>query len=299
MAASSPPWVGLALMPDPVFLELLEPACREDVDAFEVAPETTWRAGDDGGWQPNGFHRAYAALGARTGKPFVAHAVNGNLGGADPRDERRQQQWLERIAADRATFGYQWLTDHLGACVLGDDAVALPIALPMDDTAAALVRERLVRWQQIAPDTGFENSVFYFLLGDWLAEPAFFARILTAPRTHLLLDLHNVHTMASNVGADPFEYLRRLDLDRVIEIHLSGGACSNPSWLPGGRTLRLDSHDAAVPEAVWRLFEFAAPRCRNLRMATLERMEGTVGPDDVAGVRGELRRIREVLHAGR
>jgi hypothetical protein len=34
-------------------------------------------------------------------------------------------------------------------------------------------------------------------------------------------------------------------------------------------------------------------------MTTLERMEGTVGPDDVAGVRGELRRIREVLHAGR
>jgi hypothetical protein len=169
----------------------------------------------------------------------------------------------------------------------------------MDDAAAQRVRERLVRWQQIAPDTGFENSVFYFLLGDWLAEPAFFARILTAPRTHLLLDLHNVHTMASNVGADPFEYLRRLDLDRVIEIQLSGGACSNPSWLPGGRTLRLDSHDAAVPEAVWRLFEFAAPRCRNLRMTTLERMEGTVGPDDVAGVRGELRRIREVLHAGR
>ena len=54
--------------------------------------------------------------------------------------------------------------------------------------------------------------VFYFLLGDWLAEPEFFARILTGQRTHLLLDLHNVFTMAQNVGADPYEYLRRLDL---------------------------------------------------------------------------------------
>lgn len=299
MTAAGKPWVGIALMPEKQFLDLLEPAFREDVDAFEIAPETTWRRSDDGSWQPNGFHRAFAAIGARTGKPFVAHAVHGNLGGADPRDAARQQRWLERVALDRATFGYQWLTDHLGACVLDGDALALPIALPMDEAAAALVRERLVRWQQVVPDTGFENSVFYFLLGDWLDEPAFFARILTAERTHLLLDLHNVFTMAQNVGADPYEYLRRLDLDRVLEIHLSGGADSNPNWLPNGRTLRLDSHDAAVPEAVWRLFEFVVPRCRNLRMATLERMEGTVGEDDVAAVRGELRRLREVLHAGR
>ncbi|MFN9945685.1 MAG: hypothetical protein ACK56S_02475, partial [Planctomycetota bacterium] len=171
MAAASPPWVGIALMPDPVFLELLEPAFREDVDAFEVAPETTWRAAADGGWHPNGFHRAYAELGARTGKPFVAHAVNGNLGGADPCDEPRQAQWLARIAVDRATFGYQWLTDHLGACVLGDDAVALPIALPMDEAAAALVRERLGRGQQVVPASGCGNSGFSFLRGDWVDEP--------------------------------------------------------------------------------------------------------------------------------
>ena len=286
-------------MPEQRYLELLEPALREDVDAFEVAPETTWRRGPDGNWQPNDFHRAFAAIGARTGKPFVAHAVHGNLGGADPGDEARQARWLARLAIDQATFGFQWLTDHLGACVLGEEALALPIALPMDAGAAALVRDRLVRWQQVVPHTGFENSVFYFLLGDWLGEPAFFNRILEAEHTHLLLDLHNVFTMAQNFGADPYEYLRRLDLDRVLEIHLSGGADSNPNWLPSRRTLRLDSHDAAVPEEVWRLFEFVAPRCRNLRMATLERMEGTVGDGDVAAVRGELRRLREVLHAGR
>jgi uncharacterized protein len=293
------PWVGLSLMPEQRCLDLLEPACREDVDAFAVTPETTWRRGPDGNWQPNDFHRAFAAIGTRTGKPFVAHAVHGNLGGADPRDDARRARWLARLAIDQATFGFQWLTDHLGACVLGEDALALPIALPMDAGAAALVRDRLVRWQQVVPHTGFENSVFYFLLGDWLGEPEFFARILQAERTHLLLDLHNVFTMARNVGADPYEYLRRLDLDRVIEIHLSGGSDSQPDWLPSRRTLRLDSHDAAVPEPVWQLFEFVAPRCRNLRMATLERMEGTVGPDDVAPVRGELRRLREVLHAGR
>ena len=93
------------------------------------------------------------------------------------------------------------------------------------------------------------------------AEPAadearFLRQVLASARAHLVLDLHNVHTMAQNLGFAAEDYLAQLDLAQVIEIHVSGGSLSDGSWLPGGRALRLDSHDAAVPEAVWRLFEF-------------------------------------------
>jgi uncharacterized protein (UPF0276 family) len=101
--------------------------------------------------------------------------------------------------------------------------------------------------------------------------------------------------MATNLGSDAGGYLDRIDLASVIEIHLSGGARSDPAWLPGGRTLRLDSHDHAVPEAVWEMYEDVAPRCPNLRGVIVERMEGTVGPEDVDVLRGELRRAREVV----
>jgi uncharacterized protein (UPF0276 family) len=85
----------------------------------------------------------------------------------------------------------------------------------------------------------------------------------------------------------------------VIEIHVSGGLDSSPAWLASGATLRLDSHDASVPEAVWALLERYASRCRNLRGVTLERMEGTVADDDVPGLREEIRRIRGVLRMTR
>jgi uncharacterized protein (UPF0276 family) len=266
-----------------------------EADYFEVAPETTWRRAADGGWEPNGFHREFLRIGDALQKPFVGHAVHGSFGTADARDHERQATWQQRLAADHAAFRFEWLTDHLGAAVLDGRAVTLPIALPMHDTMAAIVRERLVALQQVVPDVGVENSVFYFLLGDWLDEPAFLSRILSAPRTHLLLDLHNVWTMAQNVGADPAAWLDRLDASRVIEIHLSGGEQSQPGWLPEGRTLRLDSHDHAVPDEVWALFERVLPRCINLRGVTLERMEGSVAAGDVPLVRDELRRIREVL----
>lgn len=291
--------IGLSLAPDAAWLALLEPLFADHVDYFEITPETTWRRAPGGGFEPNDFHREFRRLGADFGKPFVAHAVHGSLGTADPRDRARQAAWQQRIAADHEVFAFGWLTDHLGASVLDGRAVALPIALPMHEAMAALVRERLLALQGTVADVGFENSVFYFLLGPWLDEPAFFAKALAAPRTHLLLDLHNVFTMAQNVGADPYAYLDRIDASRVIEIHVAGGAMSDPAWLPSGRALRLDGHDAAVPEPVWTMLERVLPRCTNLRGVTLERMEGSVAPADVALVRDELVRMREVLRARR
>jgi uncharacterized protein (UPF0276 family) len=133
------------------------------------------------------------------------------------------------------------------------------------------------------------------VLGDPLDEPGFIARCLAGRRTHLLLDLHNVHTMAVNLGFDAAAYLDRLPLDRVIELHLSGGAESNPGWLPSGRTLHLDSHDGAVPEAVWSLLDRVVRRCPGLRAVVLERLERTAGAQDVPLLREELRRIRRAV----
>ena len=90
------------------------------------------------------------------------------------------------------------------------------------------------------------------------------------------------------------DYLARMNLERVIEIHISGGGQSDPSWLPGNVVLRLDSHDSSVPEEVWRLLETTAPRCPNLMAITLERMEGTLLPGEEPLLAEELRRIRSI-----
>ena len=286
--------VGITFQPERRYLDLLEPLFAR-ADYLEVAPETLWLPADHGDATPNAFHDELRERVARTGIPVVAHGVGLSLGTADPADAARQEAWLQRIRRDHQVFRFAWYTDHLGASILAGHAVTLPIALPMTDAMAAVVRTRLQQLQRVVPDVGFENSVFYFTLGRWLDEPAFFAKTLSAPRTHLLLDLHNVHTMAHNTGGDPWAYLDRIQLDTVIEIHLSGGADSEPGWLPEGRTMRLDSHDHAIPEPVWALFERTAPRCPNLRGVTIERMEGTVDEPDVAVLRDEMQRAREVV----
>ena len=286
--------LGFSLQPDAEFLSLTGPLYPL-VDYYEVAPETLWRAADDGSLEPNGYHARFLALAEEQRRFFVAHGVGLSLGGAGEKDARRRRAWSERIAADQRAFRFRWYSDHLGVTSPDGQNAALPLPLPMNARAARTVRRRLQRLQRLVPDVAVENAVHYFLLGEPLEEPRFLRQTLAAPRTHLVLDLHNLHTMACNFGFDPDAYLAQLDLSRVIELHISGGVDADPAWLPGARRLRLDSHDAAVPEEVWSLYARVRPRCTRLRGVTLERMEGTVGDDDVRVLREELRRARKIL----
>ncbi|HYV45166.1 MAG TPA: DUF692 family protein [Myxococcaceae bacterium] len=288
--------VGFVLQPDEEMLGLTEPLL-ELADYLEVAPETTWFETADGRLLENGFHRRFLQIGDRTGKPFVAHGVGLSLGSFGRAEWRRRARWLRRLREDQARFQYRWYTDHLGATVMGGRAVALPVALPMTPELAAQVRRVLRAAQAVVPDVGMENTAPTVLFGHPLEEPGFIAAALARPRTHLLLDLHNLHTVAVNFGVDPDAYLARLDLAKVIEIHVAGGSWSDPAWLPGGRSLRLDSHDGAAPDEVLALLEKVAPRCPNLRGITLERMEGTVGAPDVAALAAELRHLRDVARS--
>lgn len=285
--------LGFSLQPEERFLALTA-ELLDLVDYVEVTPETLWRSDASGGIVPNGFHERFAMLKRDSGLAFVAHGVGFSVGSARP-DAERRARWLERIAADHEVFEFGWYTDHLGATELAGRNLTLPLATPLVPAAAHAVDTSLRALQSAVPDVGFETSAFYFHLGDPLLEPTFVRAALAAPRTHLLLDLHNVWTNARNLGFDASEYLERLPLERVIEIHLSGGTESEPAWLPSRAILRLDSHDHAVPEEVWQLAERFVPRCPNLRGLTLERMEGTVDFGDIAPLRAELLRARALL----
>ncbi len=291
------PALGFTIQPDVVFLDVLHDLIRELPDFLEVAPETLWTTSASGALISNGFHRMFRELIAPE-RFFVAHGVGFSLGTSEGPEAPRTASWLAKIKEDHQRFDFAWYTDHLGASSLGGLSMTLPVPIPMTAQSAAQVRARLALLASVVPRVGLENSVSYFLLGEPLREPDFLNGIVDAQAGfHLLLDLHNVYTMALNFDFDPQAYLRRLDLSKVIELHISGGHMSPAEWLPSGRSLRLDSHEDAVPEPVWELLEQVLPRCPNLRGLTLERMENTVTAQDAPLLKEELRRARGLLEA--
>jgi uncharacterized protein (UPF0276 family) len=290
--------IGLVLHAETSYLDLVRPLLSE-LDYVEVTPETLWSWRPDGALAPNGFHARILRMGRDAGLPFVAHGIGLSLAAVDPDDGARQARWLDRIRADHRAFGFHWYTEHLGATMLGGVHVALPCPVPMTLQHARAARNRLADLRDVVGIAGLENTAHHFCLGDPLDEPAFLAAAIDAPRLHLLLDLHNVHAMAANLGFDARAYLDRLPLERVIEIHLAGGGESDPAWLPSRRRFVLDGHDRRIPEAVWSLLDQVLGRCPGLRGVTIERLDGTLEHDDVDVLAGEIGRARRTVRGTR
>jgi hypothetical protein len=287
--------LGWPLHPDLQYLELTRDIIEEDADYFEINPEALWRPSRHGGLERNDFHQLFQQIQDRSKKPFVAHGLDFSPGTPLPGDRARTRAWLDRLHDDQETFHFEWMSEHLGWTTAAGLQAVLPLPLPLDDESIATVATRLRLLSRIVPTVCFENNPTYFNLGDPAREPEFFNAICRAAPCGLLLDLHNVHTQCRNFGLDPVDYVTRIDLSNVVQIHLSGGSESDAAWLPSKRVFRLDSHDGPVPEPVWKLLEIALPRCANLRGLVVERLNGTF--DHVRPLAEEFWRAKEMVHA--
>ena len=293
MSDRPPLGVGLFLPGSLSHLELIEPLLSS-CDFFEISPEN-FLAGQNpqGGWRLRPDVERLKELKSSSSKPFVAHGLQLSMGTAlTATSGDYMTRWLSLVESFHEFFDLQWYTDHLGFSVTPDGLhTLLPLPLPHTDEAVHTVAERLRRLKTVVPEVGFENSVFYFTLGDPLEEADLYNRICLEADCHLLLDTHNIYTHCRNFQLDPAEFCERIDCRNVIEIHVSGGSESEPEWMEGP-TFRLDSHDGPVPERVWELVAMLVPRCPNLRGLTLERLDGTVEPHEVPLLADELSRLR-------
>jgi uncharacterized protein (UPF0276 family) len=92
----------------------------------------------------------------------------------------------------------------------------------------------------------------------------------------------NLYTNAVNHGYDWRRFLDRTPLERVVQLHFTGG------HERGGKL--IDSHSAATPEAVWEVMDEVLARAR-VKGVILERDENLPPFDELLG---ELRRARDL-----
>lgn len=97
----------------------------------------------------------------------------------------------------------------------------------------------------------------------YTTDPLFFAEVLSLSGAHLLLDLSHAAVAAWHRGEEAWEYVSRMPLERVREIHLSG---------PRESEKGLRDYHRALREADYRLLERVLPRVPSLEVLTLEYM---------------------------
>ena len=213
---------------------------RPDIGWFEVHPENYMVAGGP---------RLAVLEELRGNYPLSLHGVGLSLGGA----ERVDADHLGRLRELADRFDPGSISEHIAWSAHGGVWFAdlLPPSLSragldrlcdnIDETQEALGRAILI-----------ENPANYLVPPDRdMDEVAFIVETARRTGCGLLVDVNNVYVSAENVGIDADAYIDAVPADLIGEIHLAGFTVDEHA----GERLLIDSHGAAVDDAVWRLYD--------------------------------------------
>ncbi|MBB3542385.1 MULTISPECIES: DUF692 domain-containing protein [unclassified Rhizobium] len=216
-------------------------AGRQPIGFFEVHAENYMGAGGPPHAQLSRLREDYA---------LSVHGVGLSIGSMQPLD--REHLARLKVVCDR--YEPESFSEHLAWST--HDSVFLNDLLPLPYTEATLARvvehidevQSMLKRQML-----LENPATYLLFEEsTIEETAFLSEIARSTGCGLLLDVNNVFVASTNHHMDPRDYLARFPIGHVREIHLSG---HSETIDDRGAPLLIDSHDTAVKDPVWALYE--------------------------------------------
>ncbi len=213
--------------------------------------------------------------------PVVLHGVCLSLGATDPLD----REYLRKLKALARRVKAPWFSDHLCWTRHGGHHYHDLYPLPYTEENLAWVAERA----RIAQDfvelpLGIENlSAVAEASSGTMPEWEFYRGVVEKANCRMMLDVNNVYVSSRNHGFDPREYLRGLDMTRVIQMHLAGHSDLG--------TYVLDTHDHPVRDEVWELYREAYAACGGA--PTLVEWDDEIPPFEV--VHGEVLKAKRLV----
>ncbi len=203
---------------------------------------------------------------AQAGLPTTYHFLDLNL--EDPED--LDEEWLLATATAARAIGAAWLCGdaglwHFGARDRGHQLLLPPI-LTRDSALAVADSIR-----KLEDATGFsvlpENPPGTFYLGD-LHLLEYFALLAERADCGLLLDCAHLAMFQRLRGLPAPAGLAAFPLERVVELHVAGGAIVDVEGLP----LVDDQHGPEPLPECWAIFDavMASGRARNLKAIVYE-----------------------------
>jgi uncharacterized protein (UPF0276 family) len=194
-----------------------------------------------------------AALNAlRARHPISLHGVGLSLlsvEGPDPDHLRRYRRLIDRIEPFRVSDHLAW---QRWAGAHHSDFLPFPRTQEALDLACANVSR--VQDALDRPMLVENPSLYVDLPGHEMDENAFLGELARRTGCGLLLDVNNLFVSAANLGVSAQARLDAFPVEHVGEVHLAGHSRDATG------ALLIDSHDAPVADAVWRLYHRAIAR---------------------------------------
>jgi uncharacterized protein (UPF0276 family) len=212
--------------------------------------------------------------------PLIPHGLNLSLGSAEGLD----LAYLDRVAAVVDRVRPPWWSEHIAFSRAGGVDIGHLAPLPWaEESIEALCRNIATVKERIKTPLILENITYSLVLpGSEMTEAQFLTEVLERTDCGLLLDVTNLYTNSVNFGFDARAFLDTIPLDRVVQLHFTGGYWHD--------SVLVDSHSERTPEAVWVLLDEVVRRAP-VRGVILERDENLPAFRELAA---ELSRAREI-----
>ncbi len=214
--------------------------------------------------------------------PSVAHGLSLSIGSVQEPNE----PYLDATRRFLTEHDLAVFSEHLAFHQIDGTDLSTFMCMPFAEVSIAWLKRAYYHARRaLGRPFALENVTYYFPVPHCgLSEADFLRRLTEETDCTLLLDVTNVFNNAHNHGYDPIEFLDRLPLERVSQMHLAGGhQTEDGRW--------EDSHSAPVMEPVWPLFEEVVRRTE-AEIAILER-DSKFHPFET--VMEDVERAREVF----
>lgn len=198
-------------------------------------------------------HLALAAIRQRF--PLSMHGVCMSIGGPQPLDGDH----LARFAGVIERYEPAVVSEHLAWSTHDDIFFSDLLPLPYTQETLDHVCAHIDQVQEaIGRQILMENPATYLLFPEsTFSETGFIREMARRTGCGLLLDVNNVFVSATNHRFSASDYLADFPLDLVGEIHLAG---HDEQRDDEGQPLLIDTHDRAVSDPVWSLYETVIDR---------------------------------------
>ncbi len=217
--------------------------------------------------------------------PAVAHGISLSFGSAEP----LPQDYLEQTKRLMERHHVEVFSEHLAFHRMDGNDLAIFLAMPHEEVVISFLKKQYEAIREvIGRPFALENVTYYFPVpNDSMDEAAFLTRLTEETDCSLLLDVTNVYNNSYNHGYDAMEFLDRLPLDRVSQIHLAGGELRDGKW--------EDCHNSPVMEPVWEILDEVLRRSP-ANIVILER-DSNFAPFDL--IMEDIHKAREIFYKNR
>ena len=280
--------VGVSYMYEPAFNRAILPLLESgDIDALEWSFDTVTDHNTLSDWVKT-LLQAYSDEDRLYAHGVYYSLLGGNWGA-------RHAGWLDNWRTLQDFYSFRHISEHFGFMTSRHAHRGCPLPVPLNDASIKLGRQRLAALQQASKcPVGVENLALAFSPEQVLSHGDFLRELVTPVGGFIVLDLHNVYCQSVNFGIDMSTLILSYPLERVRELHLSGGSWAHSDYRES--PVRRDTHDDAIPPEILDILPFTIQHCPNLDVVFIERLGDTFQSlQDEAQFRDEFLQVKNIV----